>query len=69
MMMMMMMMIMMTMMMMLMMMMMMQVHPSPEEFIRYILDRLRANKRQTDPHWRPQHLQVRLCHLTDDIVR
>ena len=35
-----------------------QVHPSPEEFIRYILDRLRANRRQTDPHWRPQHIQV-----------
>ena len=35
-----------------------QVHPTPEEFIRYILDRLRANRRQTDPHWRPQHLQV-----------
>ena len=35
-----------------------QVHPSPEEFIRYILDRLRSNRRQTDPHWRPQYLQV-----------
>ena len=36
-----------------------QVHASPEEFIRYILDRLRVNRRQTDPHWRPQLLQVR----------
>jgi len=38
-----------------------QVHPSPEEFIRYILDRLKFNRRQTDPHWRPQHLQCPYC--------
>ena len=37
------------------------VRPSPEEVVRYVLDRLRHNKRQTDPHWRPQHLQCPFC--------
>ena len=37
------------------------VRPSPEEVVRYVLDRLRDNKRQTDPHWRPQHLQCPFC--------
>ena len=37
--------------------------PSPEEVVRYVLDRLRINKRQTDPHWRPQHLQCPFCLL------
>ena len=35
--------------------------PSPEEVVRYVLERLRTNKRQTDPHWRPQHLQCPFC--------
>ena len=38
-------------------------HPTPEEVVRYVLDRLRTNKRQTDPHWRPQHLQCPFCLL------
>ena len=29
--------------------------------LRYVLDRLRANRRQTDPHWRPQYLQCPYC--------
>ena len=32
-------------------------NPMPS-YIRYVLDRLKANRRQTDPHWRPQHLQA-----------
>ena len=41
--------------------------PSPEEVVRYVLDRLRLNKRQTDPHWRPQHLQCPFCLLNFSI--
>ena len=43
------------------------VRPSPEEVVRYVLDRLRLNKRQTDPHWRPQHLQCPFCLLNFSI--
>ena len=34
---------------------------SPTCLLRYVLDRLRANRRQTDPHWRPQYLQCPYC--------